>query len=87
MILLTAGQIKEGAVNGGDPEVGGARVKQHAEVLRRGANTDHPIVLGLRKHKGHLSNYQRTDVLTRVTLAFRNHQDSTSECKAAGVYE
>lgn len=48
---LTAGDIEEGAVNGGDPEVGGARVKQHSEVLWRGANADHPIVLGLRRQE------------------------------------
>ncbi len=46
---LTAGQIEERAVNGGHPEVGGAGVKQHSEVLWRGANADHPIVLGLRR--------------------------------------
>lgn len=44
---LTAGYIKEGAVDGGDPEVGGAGVKQHGEVLRRSADTDHAVVLGL----------------------------------------
>lgn len=48
---LTAGQIEERAVNGGDPKVGGAGVKQHSEVLRRGANADHPIVLGLRRQE------------------------------------
>lgn len=45
---LTAGHIQEGAVDGGDPQVGGASVKQHSEVLRRGADADHPVVLGLR---------------------------------------
>ena len=44
---LTAGHIEEGAVNGRDPEVGGASVKQHSEVLWWGANTDRSIVLSL----------------------------------------
>lgn len=44
---LTAGHIKKGAVDGWDPEVGGARVKQHSELLRGGADTYRPIVLGL----------------------------------------
>lgn len=38
-------------MDGGDPEVGGAGVKQHSEVLWRGADADHPIILGLRKQK------------------------------------
>lgn len=46
---LTAGHIEERAVNGGDPEVGGAGVKKHSEVLWRGADADHPVVLGLRR--------------------------------------
>lgn len=46
---LTAGQIEEGAVNGGDPKVGGASVKQHSEGLRRGTNADRAIVLSLRR--------------------------------------
>lgn len=50
-ITLTAGQIEERAVNGGDPEVRRARVKQHSEVLRRGADADLPIVLGLRRQE------------------------------------
>lgn len=44
---LTAGQVEEGAVDGGDPEVGGAGVEQHGEVLWRGADADHAVVLGL----------------------------------------
>lgn len=50
-IKLTAGHIKERAVNGGDPEVRGACVEQHSEVLWRAANADLPIVLGLRRQK------------------------------------
>lgn len=38
-------------MNGGDPEVGGARVKQHSEVLWWGSDADLPIVLGLRREK------------------------------------
>lgn len=48
---LTAGQIEEGAVNGWNPEVGGAGVKQHGEGLRRGTDADCTIVLSLRGHK------------------------------------
>lgn len=44
---LTAGHVKEGAVDGRDPEVGGARVEQHSELLRGGADANRPIVLGL----------------------------------------
>lgn len=47
---LTAGHVEEGAVDGGDPEVGGASVKEHREVLWRSADTDHPVVLGLGGH-------------------------------------
>lgn len=36
-------------MNGGDPEVGGAGVKQHSEVLWRGADADQPVVLSLRR--------------------------------------
>lgn len=44
---LTAGHIEEGAVDGRDPEVRGARVKQHSELLRGRADADRPVVLGL----------------------------------------
>lgn len=48
---LTAGHVKKRAVNGGDPEVGGACVKQHSELLWGGTNADLPEVLGLWKQK------------------------------------
>lgn len=51
LITLTAGEIEERTVNGGDPEVRRARVKQHSEVLRRGADADVPIVLSLRRQE------------------------------------
>lgn len=44
---LTAGQVEEGAVNGGNPEVGGAGVKQHGEGLRGGPDADGAVVLSL----------------------------------------
>lgn len=44
---LTAGRVQERAVDGRDPKVGGARVEQHGELLRGGADADGPIVLGL----------------------------------------
>lgn len=46
-IKLTAGQILEIAVNGGDPEVRGAGVEHNSEVLWRSANADLPKILGL----------------------------------------
>lgn len=46
---LTAGQVEESAVDRRDPEVGGAGVKQDGEVLRRCADADDAIVLGLKK--------------------------------------
>lgn len=46
-IQLTAGQIPERAVNRGYPEVRGASVEHHSEVLWRGANADLPKILGL----------------------------------------
>lgn len=45
-------------MDGGDPEVGGASVKQDGEVLRRGADADNAIVLGLGKKKK--NNQQRS---------------------------
>lgn len=59
-IKLTAGHIEERAVNGGDPEVRGACVEQHSEVLWRAANADLPIVLGLRRQK---SSHKSTQLL------------------------
>lgn len=59
---LTAGHIKKGAVNGGNPEVGGARVKQHSELLWRGPNADLPEVLGLWKQRGSSFTIETTHV-------------------------
>ena len=50
---LTAGQVQEVAVDGGDPQVGRAGVKQHGEGLRGGADADLPVVLSLRTFKQH----------------------------------
>lgn len=44
---LTARQVQGRAVNGGHPEVRGARVKQHGEFLRRSADADLPKILEL----------------------------------------
>lgn len=46
---LTASQADTG--DGGHPEVGGAGVEDHGEVLRRGADGDGPIVLHLRGNR------------------------------------
>lgn len=48
---LTAGHIKEGAVDGWDPEVWGSRVEQHSEFLRGGADANRPVVLSLGRDK------------------------------------
>ena len=44
---LTASKVEERAFAGGNPEVGGARIEHHGELLSRGANTNDAIVLGL----------------------------------------
>lgn len=44
---LTASKVKERALAGGNPEVGGACIKHHSELLSRCANTNCTIVLGL----------------------------------------
>lgn len=59
---LTAGHVKKRAVNGGDPEVGGARVKQHGELLWGGTNADLPKVLGLWKQRGPSFTIETTQV-------------------------
>lgn len=45
-LLLTTSQA--GAGHGGNPEVGGAGVEDHGEVLRGGADGDGPVVFHLR---------------------------------------
>lgn len=49
---LTACNVQEGAMDRWNPEVGWSGVKQHSEVLRRGANTDHSKILRLKWEKG-----------------------------------
>lgn len=44
---LTAGDVQQRAVDRGDPQVGGARVEHHGEDLRRRAQPDLAVVLGL----------------------------------------
>lgn len=44
---LTAGYVQQLAVDGGDPQVGGAGVKDDCEALWGGPNADFPVVLGL----------------------------------------
>ena len=44
---LTASKVKERALAGGNPEVGGACIKHHSKLLSRSANTNCAIVLGL----------------------------------------
>lgn len=46
---LTAGYVKYLAMNGGDPQVRGACIKDDREALRGSSNADLTIVLGLRK--------------------------------------
>lgn len=44
---LTAGDVQEGAVDGGHPQVRGARVEHHGEGLGRRSQADLTIILGL----------------------------------------
>lgn len=44
---LTTGRVQGAALGGRHPEVGGARVKDDFEGLRRGADADLTVVLGL----------------------------------------
>lgn len=67
---LTARRVQGRAVKGGDPEVRGARVKQHGEFLRRSADADLPKILDLRRQEAtplrfapklhHLSSLSKT---------------------------
>lgn len=49
--MLTAGYVEEGAVDGGNPEVGRAGVKQNCEGLRRGPDADQTKVLRLKRDR------------------------------------
>lgn len=44
---LTTGRVQGAALGGRHPEVGGARVKDDSEGLRRGADADLTVILGL----------------------------------------
>lgn len=44
---LTAGDVQEGAVDRGHPQVGGACVEHHSEGLRRRTQADLTIILSL----------------------------------------
>lgn len=43
----TAGDVQQGAVDGGHPQVGGAGVEDHGEGLRGRSQADLPVVLSL----------------------------------------
>lgn len=53
---LTAGDVGVVALLGGHPQVGGARVEDHLEGLRRVADADGPVVLRLRSPNTHISS-------------------------------
>lgn len=55
--LLTAGYVGVVALLGWHPEVGGARVKHHFECLRRVADRDRAVVLGLGVIAFFVNNY------------------------------
>lgn len=44
---LTAGDVQQGAVDGGHPQVGGAGVEDHGEGLGGRPQADLPVVLSL----------------------------------------
>lgn len=46
---LTAGNVGDGTVNRGHPQVGRAGVEHHSEGLRGGPQTNLTIILGLKK--------------------------------------
>ena len=46
-MLLTTGKVKQRALHRGHPEVGGASVKHHFELLRWSSNPNSAIVLSL----------------------------------------
>ena len=46
-VVDPAGEIGEGALGGGDPEVGGARVEEGQELLGRSAQGDGAVVLSV----------------------------------------
>jgi hypothetical protein len=47
MLVLTTGQLPDGALLGGDPGVAGPRVEDHVELLPRRPDLDGSVVLGL----------------------------------------
>lgn len=49
LMVDPAGYVKYLAMNGGDPQVRGASIKDDCETLRRGSDADIAIVLGLGK--------------------------------------
>lgn len=49
---LTAGDVQHGAVDGGHPQVGGARVEHHGEGLGGRSQADLAVVLGLLGNNG-----------------------------------
>lgn len=46
-LLLTASYVKEGAMDGGNPQVGGTGVEDDSKCLRWRSNGDFTVVLGL----------------------------------------
>lgn len=65
-IPLTAGDVQQVTVHRRHPQVGGAGVKDHGELLRRSPDANLTIILGLQKEKGACE--QRCPLITGHTL-------------------
>lgn len=50
-VTLTAGDVQQGTVHGWHPEVGGASVKDHGEILGGCSDTDHTKILSLQSRR------------------------------------
>lgn len=50
-VTLTAGDVQHGTVHGWHPEVGGASVKDHGEILGGCPDADHTVILGLQRRR------------------------------------
>lgn len=50
-VTLTAGDVEQVTVHRWHPEIGGASVKDHSELLGRGPNADLTIILSLQSRK------------------------------------
>lgn len=54
LVTLTAGDVQEVTVHRWHPEVGGASVKDHSELLWGGPNANLTVILGLQRRRKEL---------------------------------